>query len=128
MKIQSTKMQVIRFSAEDVIATSLGALTGQSGLFYVDDGNGGYNSFNGTFGSYSGNSYEIVGMNTYETGVGDDRENLITGKNGVYIPELGITLPANPTVSGIAKNAYDAFSSDNGYYTNGISYFELYWQ
>ncbi len=139
MKMQTTELQVVRFAADDVIATSgLGALSGENGLFYIPasdytgsySGTGNYVAFNGTFGSYNGSAYEITNIYGAEAGIDDDKALLESVTNGmVYFADMGVSVPADPTMMNIAKNAYDAFSYGNGvYYTNGTSYYESHWQ
>lgn len=135
MKIAELKLEVVRFASEDVIATSAGPLTGMNGLFYIPtnsyggtySGSGNYVEFSGTFGQLGGSGYEITGINGAKAGVDGDREGLMSS-NGTYFPELGITIP-NTAMAPIAQQAYDAFSYGNGqYYTNGVSYYDQYWQ
>lgn len=128
MKITNPELKVVRFNADDVIATSIGALTGKTGLFYVDNGNGGYDSFNGEFGEFNASLYEITGLYAWEYNVGGDRDRLISAKNGgmVYMPDVGYPIPA----SVLAQNApqtYDANLDSGVYYSNGVSYYEQYW-
>ena len=138
MKITNPEIKVVLFASDDVIATSgmIGALTGQSGLFYIPTSQytggsytGDYVQFSGTFGNYSGGVYEITGISGATGGVDGDKANLDSIQNGsVYLPDVGITIPAS-VFENIAKQTYDAYSYGNGtYYTNGVSYYEQHWQ
>ena len=136
MKISNPELKVVRFGADDVIATSglLGALSGTVGTFYIPAGQysgsvnepgGNYVEFNGTFGNYDGSNYAIDNIYGAKGGVDDDRNSLVSGST--YIPELGITLPST-VMENMSKNAYDAYSYGGGYYSNGQSYYDIYHQ
>lgn len=125
MKITNPKLEVVRFNADDVIATSIGALTGKTGLFYFENGNGGYDSVNGTFGEFDGSRYEITGINTHKENVGGERSGILEMAD-FYTPE-GVTLPMVPLMENMAKQAYDVTSNGDFYYSDGLSYFERYW-
>ena len=140
MKITNPELKVVRFANEDVIATSFGplpSLSGRNGLFYIPagdysgtySGTGNYVQFNGTFGPYRGGSYEITNINGATADVDPDRSVLVAKQTGiVFMPGTGTPVPAD-VLENIAKQGYDAFSYGNGqYYTNGISYYESYWQ
>ena len=122
MKISNPELKVVRFNADDVIATSV--LIGKTGLFYVDNGNGGYNSFNGTFSSFDGSVYGITGIYAEEKDVGDDRSGLLEMAD---FYTMGVTIPMVPVMESIAKQAYDANFDGNNYHSDGVSYFERYW-
>lgn len=134
IKITNPELKVVRFANEDVIATSFGPLSGTDGLFYIPSGDysgtysgtGNYVEFNGTFSSYSNGVYGISGINGAKDGIDGDRNNMVTGT--VYFPDVGITLPSS-VMANIAKGYYDAYSYGDGqYYTNGVSYYETYYQ
>ena len=136
MKITAPKLQVVRFASEDVIATSLGPLSGMTGLFYIPasqysgtySGSGNYIGFNGTLGNYSNGAYEITSINTVETGVDDQKARLESRQSGMVPMPEGFPMPAS-FFENLAHQTYDAFSYGNGvYYTNGVSYYESHWQ
>ena len=140
MKITNAELKFMSFSSEDVIATSgmPGPLSGTTGLFYIPSGDysgsysgtGNYVEFSGTFGNYSGGQYEITNIYGAKAGVDDDKANIDSVQNGmVYFADVGVSVPAEPYIANIAKNAYDAYSYGGGtYYTNGVSYYESHWQ
>ncbi len=129
------KLDVIRFSNEDVIATSamLGPLSGKTGSFYIPSSqyNGGslggeYVTFNGTFGDYTGSGYNITNANGFAVD-SDERDGLMSGGSYTF-PDVGVTVDMSD-LAPIAKQYYDAFSYGDGqYYSNGVSYYESYWQ
>ena len=140
MKITKPSIKVLRFASDDVIATSalpMGPLSGTTGLFYIPassfngaySGTGNYVQFSGILGPYSGGAYEITGITGATAGVDDDKANLDSIQNGgVYLPGVGITIPAS-FFEGVARQTYDAYTYGDGkYYTNGISYYETHWQ
>jgi len=138
MKLTTPEIQIIRFNSEDVIATSYaGPLTGTNGLFYIPannyagpySGSGEYVQFSGTFGNIVGSDYRIDNIYNAQAGIDDDKANLDSVQNGgVYLPDVGITIPATVFES-IAKQTYDAFTYGDGqYYTNGVSYYTSHWQ
>ena len=139
MKISNTELKVIRFGADDVIATSLmmGPLSGSSGLFYIPASqysggsfSGEYVEFNGTFGDFDGSAYRIDGINTVSSPPETDRAGLITAsgnENGFVDLGVGYPLPASVLIP-IAQQAYDAYSYGGGYYSNGQSYYDIYRQ
>lgn len=127
------KLEIVRFAAEDVIATSV--LVGLTGSFYIPTGqytgagsfSGDYVQFSGTFGSYSGGAYEITDVNGAMDGVDSDR-NVLAGGPPYYFPDMGVTVDSG-TMANIAKNFYDAYSYGDGrYYSNGASYYQQYFQ
>ena len=136
MQITNAEFKVIRFSNEDVITTSnfAGPLSGKTGLFYIPSSQyqggalgGDYVAFNGTLGNYDGSAYRIDNPYGFYADTSDERSGLTAGGT-IYIPELGITVPST-TMKPLAETAYDAFTYDNGtYYTNGVSYYDQYWQ
>ena len=128
------KLEVVHFANEDVIATSAGPLTGKSGSFYIPSGQynsgalgGNYVQFNGTFGDYSAGGYNITNISGAAVESGDERDGLMSG-GSYYFPDVKITVDMSD-LAPIAKQYYDAFSYSNGqYYSNGVSYYEQYWQ
>ncbi|MBR0277596.1 MAG: hypothetical protein IJQ50_03955 [Clostridia bacterium] len=132
MKISNPELKVIRFGADDVIATS--GLTGMTGQFYIPASqySGGsftsdYVRFDGTFGAYNGSAYEITGIYGVEGDDENDREGMMA-QGGHYFPGPGVFVPPWD-LSPIAKQTYDAYSYDGGtYYSNGVSYYETYFQ
>ena len=140
MKISNPELKVVRFGADDVIATSglLGALSGQSGLFYIPagqysgaySGSGEYVEFSGTFGDYDGSNYAIGNISGAKGGVDGDRNGLITAssnENALIDLGVGYPIPASVLVP-TAQQTYDAYSYGGGYYSNGQSYYDIYHQ
>lgn len=123
MKITNPKLEVVRFNADDVIATS--ALLGLSRLFYIDNGQGGYQEFDGTFTSYSNGVYVITPTGSFRDVPSSDREELMSGGDA-YFPDMGVSVPGFD-MAPIAKKTYDATSNGDFYYSNGVSYYEQYW-
>ncbi|MBR3144947.1 MAG: hypothetical protein IKF53_03525 [Clostridia bacterium] len=131
------KLEVIRFSNEDVIATSamLGPLSGQLGWFFIPtsqygDGSlgGDYVQFGGRFGDYSGGAYNITNIYDVSGNAQGDRAEIGPDADG-YFDETGVPVFLYPTLANVAKETYDAFSYGDGqYYSNGVNYFESYWQ
>lgn len=134
MKISNPELKVVRFGADDVIATSgwmSGALTGTKASFYIPAGqysggsfSGNYVEFNGTFGDYNGSEYAITDIYGAKGGIDDEQEQLA---NGGTMSFYGVTI-AVPDAENIAKQYYDAYSSGGGYYSYGHSYYETYFQ
>jgi len=132
MKISNPELKVVRFGADDVIATS--GLTGQIGLFYIpaDQYSGGsfsgdYVQFDGTFGNYNGSAYEITNIHGATGDVDGDRAGLMTSAPMYVYPDTGVPVPASVREP-IAKQTYDAYSYGGGYYSNGSSYYDIYFQ
>ncbi|HAL63495.1 MAG TPA: hypothetical protein DCO93_03505, partial [Clostridiales bacterium] len=81
--------------------------------------------FNGTFGNYDGSNYAIGNISGAEAN--SDREGLMSGGSYTF-PDAGVTVDMSH-LAPIAQQAYDAYSyGDGAYYSNGTSYYELYWQ
>lgn len=98
MRIAKPELKVIRFANEDVIATS---------MFAVSDGNGGYNVYNGAIVSSSpeANGGWIVDMNTTTLVDSWNQEAYDTNKtDAAYSP------------------FYDAYYESGNYYTNGVAF------
>lgn len=133
-RLTNPELKIIRFASEDVIATSLGPLSGLKGGFYIPSSlyNGGslggnYVEFQGTFGDYDGSAYNITNANGFKADVNNDRDGLTSGGSYTF-PDVGITVDMSD-MAPIAQQYYDAFSYGDGqYYTNGISYYDQYWQ
>ena len=136
MKISNPELKVVRFGADDVIATSglIGALTGTKGSFYIPAGqytggtySGEYVGFSGTFGDYNGSAYSITGISGAHGESEDDVAGLASGGSYTF-PDVGVTVDMS-NLAPIAKQFYEAYSyGDGNYYSNGKSYYELYWQ
>lgn len=136
MKITNAELKVIRFASEDVIATSGwfdGPLTGKTnGFFNINTGDG-YYQFGGTVGQYNGSVYQINGISNYHSIPASDIAPLTAGPNGTegngmsYFSDVGVTLPAS-ILTNSAQNGYEATYSNGTYYTDGLSYYENYWQ
>lgn len=137
MKISNPELNVVRFGADDVIATSgwiHGALTGQSGSFYIPAGqygggtySGNFVEFSGTFGNYNGSEYEINDVSGATSILDSDRAGLMTTAPLYVYPDTGVPVPAGVR-GGIAQQYYDAYSYGGGYYSDGQSYYDIYWQ
>ena len=130
-RLTNPELKVIRFASEDVIATSV--LLGKTGTFYIPSGqysggsfSGNYVEFNGTFNSYSDGVYGISGIYGAKGDVDSDRDVLISPPP-YYFNDTGVTV-AGEFMANMSKNIYDAYSYDGQYYTNGISYYDTYWQ
>ena len=127
------KLDVVRFANEDVIATSAGLLTGKYASFFIPSAQynngalgGDYVQFNGTFGEYSAGNYNITNVHGAAVDSENERADLSSGGSVVV---HGVTIPASPEMETFAKQYYDAFSYGDGlYYTNGVSYYDQYWQ
>lgn len=132
-RLTNPELNVIRFASEDVIATSFGPLSGLTRSFYIPSSqyNGGslggdYVTFNGTFGDYDGSAYNITNASGFTVDV-DERDGLTSGGSYTF-PDVGVTVDMSD-MAPIAQQYYDAFSYGDGqYYTNGISYYDQYWQ
>ena len=125
MKITNPKLEVVRFNADDVIATS---------LYYMSAAD--FNAVNGT--SFTSDYVEFEGtmVPTGDSGVwgitniynvkaadGEDMEGLMSGGSVVF---GGGTIPST-FMESTARKAYDAFKRDDGIYTKGVTYYEQYW-
>ena len=124
MKISTPEIKVIRFSSEDVIVAS-SSLTGVYGSFYIPSSqySSGYGEFNGTIGSHSDRGYLIENVSGAKAADSDERDGLMSGGSGSFV---GVPIPAS-VMESMARQYYDAFSYDGQYYTNGISYYDQYW-
>ena len=104
MKITNPELKVVRFNAEDVIATSLYAFA---------DGNGGYNLYEGTMGAYDANagawSVNLVGdkIDTISAADFDDYTRSINSPYDIH-------------------SLYGAYKEGDYYFTKGATYVELY--
>lgn len=136
MKITNPELKVVRFDNEDVIATSIGPLTGTSGMFFIPssqygDGSlaGNYVYFNGKLGDYSDGSYTITDISGAYGNADSDRNFFIPPAG--YFENEGVTLKPEDMylIQLWGSKTYDAFSYGNGqYYTSGVSYYENYFQ
>ena len=132
MKISTPEIKVIRFSSEDVIVAS-SSLTGLRRSFYIlssqysgYSGSSDYGVFNGTIGSKSGDRYLIENVSGVKDANPYEREGVMSG-GSYYFPDEGVTVDMSH-MEPIARQYYDAFSYDGqNYYTNGISYYDQYW-
>lgn len=129
MKISNPEMKVVRFANEDVIATSLyyasaADFNSAFGTNFTSD----YVEFNGSmtgFDSAAGGWYvsNVYGAQEADS---DSMEGLKSG-GSIYLPEYGITIPST-AAEPIARQAYSTYSYNDGLYTKGATYYELYWQ
>lgn len=130
-RLTNPELNVIRFASEDVIATS--ALLGLSRSFFIPSSqysgssfSSDYVEFYGTFSSYNDGIYGISNISGAKAADNDEMDQL---KSGGAVVVHGVTLPVNPTMKTMANQYYDAYSYGDGqYYTNGISYYDTYWQ
>lgn len=115
MKITNPKLEVVRFNADDVIATS---------LYYIKDGDT-YVQFEGVMTPDSNGRYKIEPVSSFE--VVDDYTvaGLMSG-GSYYFPDTGIPVDMS-SLAPIAQQTYTAFKIDNDYYTYGVTYYEQYW-
>lgn len=133
MKITNAELKFMSFSSEDVIATSgMPSLTGLSRSFYIPSSqfSGGsfssdYVEFNGTIGANTGNGYEITNIYGAKAADDEEREGLMSGGSVVF---MGVTIPASPEMETFSQQYFDAYSYGGTYYTNGLSYYDQYWQ
>lgn len=132
MKFVTPEIEVLRFSTEDVIATSGAPIVTK--LFYMptDQFQGGlsgsdYVQFEGVMGAYdsAAGGYRITDVYSPALADTDEVNGLMSGGT-LYIPELGITIPST-ALAPIAQQAYNAYSYNGGYYTNGVTYYDMYW-
>ena len=104
MKITNPELKVVRFNAEDVIATS---------FYAVANVNGGYDIYEGTMGSYDANagawSVNLVGdsLKTISEAEFDDYTRSLNSPYDIY-------------------SLYGAYKDGNYYFTKGATYVELY--
>ena len=116
MRISELELKVVRFSNEDVIATSGYFINSASftGASYSEP----YVHFYGEMGSYDDEAkgWIIYGANS-DSGVS---EEYING----YINDISTSNPS--TAYALGNNLYDAYLYDGNYYTKGASYYELY--
>ena len=115
MKITNPKLEVVRFNADDVIATS---------LYYIKDGDV-YKQFEGIMSPDSNGRYMITPVSDFEVVDDETVEGLMSG-GWTYLPDVGITIPSTAKEP-IARQTYTAFKIDDDYYTYGVTYYEQYW-
>lgn len=125
------KLDVCRFSNEDVIATSGFLPSTITGLFYIPAsdydggslGSSGYVSFNGNGGGYdsAAGGYLITDIYGAYLDTDNERDDLIN-KGG----EMAAFVPAS-FFEGLAEKTYDAYSYGGNYYTNGVNYYTTYY-
>lgn len=127
MKITNPKLEVVRFNADDVIATS---------LYYMKAAD--YNALYGT--SFTSNYVEFQGSmvapdksgvwgitNIYgaKAAKDDDIAGLMSGGSYTF-PDVGVTVDMSD-MAPVARQAYNAFKGDDGISTHGVTYYEQYW-
>lgn len=132
MRITNPEINIILFSNEDVIATS--GITPLSGYFYIPTaqfqdpytGSGEYVGFSGTY-LPSGSRYVISSISgAVAQSSENERDGAMSG-GSYYFPDLGVTVDMS-SMEPIARRTYDAYYENGNYYTNGVSYYEQYWQ
>ena len=127
MKITNPEMNVIRFGANDVIATSLFYLpvSQYSGSYTPGTDGNDYVEFEGTMRPNGDGTYEITNIYRAQGVPQDDVDGLASGGSVVF---YGVTIDMS-SMAPIARQTYDAYSYSEGtYYTHGATYYELYWQ
>ena len=132
MKFVNPEIEIVRFSSEDVIATSGAPISTK--LFYIpttdymgDLSGSDYVQFEGVMGGYdsAAGGYRITDVYSPALADTDEVNGLMSGGT-LYIPELGITIPST-VMAPIAQQAYNAYSYNGEYYTNGLTYYDMYW-
>lgn len=133
MMFMKPEIEIVRFSSEDVIATSGLVLT--NGVFYIPSANynngalggSGYVQFSGSYGAFNSaaGGYLISNISGAKLDYVDDRAGLMSG-GSYYFPDVGVTVDMSD-LAPIAQQAYDAYSYNGDYYTNGVSYYNTYW-
>lgn len=125
MKITNPELEVVRFNADDVIATSLYYMSAADyNALYGTDFTSNYVQFEGSMVPTTGNSGVWGITNIYNAAEADDDEveGLMSG--GAMFG--GVTVPSF-ILEPIARQAYNAFASDGDIYTHGVTYYEQYW-
>ena len=128
MKITNPKLEVVRFNADDVIATSLYYMkTADYNAWFNKNLTSDYVEFEGTMvGDGSSGKWGITNIYNVREASGGDIAGLMSGGGDYYDPDTGDTLPGW-FMKSTAKIAYNAFKGDDGIYTHGVSYYEQYW-
>ena len=124
MKITNPELEVVRFNADDVIATSLYYMSAADyNALYGTDFTSDYVQFNGDMVA-TGNSgvWGITNIYNVQAADTDEIEALMSGSGNF----TGFPIPAS-VLEPIARQAYNAFKSDDGIYTKGVTYYEQYW-
>ncbi|MBQ6980167.1 MAG: hypothetical protein IJQ07_05925 [Clostridia bacterium] len=125
MKITNPKLEVVRFNADDVIATSLYYMkTADYNALFNKNLTSDYVEFEGTMVP-TGESgvWGITNIYNVKEADGEDMEGLMSGGSVVF---GGVTIPST-FMESTAKIAYNAFKRDDGIYTKGVTYYEQYW-
>ena len=127
MKITNPELEVVRFNADDVIATSLYYMSAAD--FNAAQGTNftsNYVQFEGSMvGDGSSGEWKIINISGATAADDDDIAGLMSG-GSVYLPEIGITIPST-VMEPIARQAFNAFKGSDGIYTKGVTYYEQYW-
>lgn len=116
MKITNPKLEVVRFNADDVIATSVYYMSAADYNAYAEQNDLAtvsgkpYVYFNGDMTYVDGTSWQITNIRSV---TGEDDLGMFTG-----FTEFGITIP--PTTQG-----YEAYNYNGELYTKGATYLEL---
>lgn len=127
MKITNPELEVVRFNADDVIATSLyymkaADFNAMRGTSFTSD----YVEFEGTmFPTGESGVWGITNIYNEKPATGSDIAGLMSGGD-YYDPDTGDTIPGW-FMESTARIAYDAFKGNNGISTHGVTYYEQYW-
>ena len=127
MKITNPELKVVRFDAEDVIATSLyyapaAAFNATQGTSFTSD----YVQFEGTMVGSGPDAWMITNVRDAIAADSDSIDGLKSG-GSYYFSEFGITVDMS-NMAPLAQQAYDAYEYEGGLYTRGATYYETYWQ
>lgn len=129
MKISDFEIKVVRFSSDDVIATSLyyapaAAFNSVTGGSFTSA----YVEFEGTMTGYDSDAggWYVANPRGAKAASDDDMDGLKSGGT-IYLPDVGITIPST-VMEPIAQQAYDSYEYNGGLYTKGATYYEAYWQ
>ena len=119
MKITKPELKVIRFSSEDVIATSLYFMSAADyNAAHGTSFDTPYVWFNGSMTDYdpSISSWRISDIRNVDGMTEEDKGFIV----GTYFEDMGVYFP------GVGGISYEAFNYNDGLYTKGASYSELY--
>ncbi|MBO4693395.1 MAG: hypothetical protein J5659_03255 [Clostridia bacterium] len=128
-RLTNPELKVIRFASEDVIATSLyyapsAAFNAINGTSFTSD----FVEFEGSMTSYdpAAGGYSVSNIYNVKAANNDDIDGLKSGGSWV-VPGVGITIDMS-SMAPVARQSYNAYSYEGGLYTNGVTYYDTYWQ